>query len=94
MVYVESSINSKLCSYGEEVVAVADAPHLHFHIIDSDSVFWGEGLFFVFKQFEFMGPFDLLEDNLENSGFPKEERNRRYKDIPLGDAVVKFLKSR
>jgi murein DD-endopeptidase len=72
---------------------ISDAPHLHFHIINSNSVVGGEGLPFVFETFELMGTFDSLDDNLTNPWVQKTESTMRYKEIPLGDVVIKFLKS-
>jgi murein DD-endopeptidase len=69
---------------------ISDAPHLHFHMIDSNSVFGGEGIPYIFEQFELMGPFEKIDDNLEKSWIPKGESSMRYKEIPLGDVVIKF----
>ena len=69
---------------------ISDAPHLHFHMIDSNSVFGGEGMPFVFEQFELMGSFEKMDDNLDKNWIPKGESSMRYKEIPLGDVVIKF----
>lgn len=69
---------------------ISDAPHLHFHIIDSNSVVGGEGLPFVFENFELMGTFDSLDDNLSNSWVQKAESTMRYKEIPMRDVVIRF----
>jgi hypothetical protein len=69
---------------------ISDAPHLHFHIIDSNSVVGGEGLPFVFESFELMGTFDSLDDDLTKPWMQKTESTMRYKEIPMGDVVIKF----
>jgi murein DD-endopeptidase MepM/ murein hydrolase activator NlpD len=69
---------------------ISDAPHLHFHIIEFNSVFGGEGLPFVFESFELMGTFDSLDQNLTNPWAQKAESTIRYKEIPMGDMVIKF----
>jgi len=69
---------------------ISDAPHLHFHMIDSNSVFGGEGIPYVFEQFELIGSFEKIDDNLDKSWIPKGESFMRYKEIPLGDVVIKF----
>jgi len=72
---------------------ISDAPHLHFHIIDSNSVFGGEGLPFVFEQFELMGRFDQMDDNLDKSWSPTGESSMRYEELPMRDVVIKFPKA-
>ena len=69
---------------------ISDAPHLHFHIMDSNSVFGGEGIPYVFEPFELLGSFENLDDNLDKSWVPEGESSMRYKEIPLGDVVIKF----
>ena len=61
-----------------------DAPHLHFHLIDSDSVFGGEGIPFVFERFELMGAFEKINDNLDQSWVPKKRRLHESWGNPLG----------
>jgi hypothetical protein len=69
---------------------ISDAPHLHFHLIDSDSVFGGESIPFVFEGFELMGPFGNIDDNLDRRWVPKVGSSRRFGEIPLGDVVIRF----
>jgi hypothetical protein len=59
-------------------------------MIDSNSVFGGEGIPYVFEQFELMGSFEKMDDNLDKNWIPKGESSMRYKEIPLGDVVIKF----
>lgn len=69
---------------------ISDAPHLHFHVIDSNSVFGGEGLPFVFEQFELIGPFEQLDDSLDKSWSPSGKSSMRQDEMPMGDVVIKF----
>ncbi|MGA2533452.1 MAG: M23 family metallopeptidase [Candidatus Aminicenantales bacterium] len=69
---------------------ISDAPHLHFHIIDANSVFGGEGLPYVFEQFELLGSYKNIDDNLDKNWIPKGKSSMRYKEIPLGDVVIRF----
>jgi hypothetical protein len=73
---------------------ISDAPHLHFHLIDSNSAFGGEGLPFVFEKFELMGPFGPLDDQLLKSWSPKGKPTMRDWEIPMGDVVIRFPGSR
>jgi len=59
-------------------------------LIDSDSVFGGEGIPFVFERFELMGAFEKINDNLDQSWVPKGGSSMRAGEIPLGDVVIKF----
>ncbi|MGD1010502.1 MAG: M23 family metallopeptidase [Candidatus Aminicenantales bacterium] len=68
---------------------ISDAPHLHFHMIDSNSVFGGEGIPYVLEQFELLGSFEKIDDHLDKSWTPKGKTFMRYKEIPLGDVVIK-----
>jgi hypothetical protein len=72
---------------------ISDAPHLHFHMIDSNSVVGGEGIPYVFEQFELMGSFENIDDNLDKSWIQKGESSTRYKETPLGDVVIRFASS-
>lgn len=69
---------------------ISDAPHLHFHLIDSNSVFGGEGLPFVFEQHELMGPFDQLDDNLDKRWTPDGKSSMRHGEMPMKDVVINF----
>jgi murein DD-endopeptidase len=70
---------------------ISDAPHLHFHVIDSDSVFGGEGLPFVFERFELMGAFEKIDDNLDQKWISKGKSSMRLKETPMGDVVIRFF---
>jgi len=59
-------------------------------MMDSNSVFGGEGIPYVFEQFELLGSFDNMDDNLDKRWIPKGESSTRYKEIPLGDVVIKL----
>jgi hypothetical protein len=69
---------------------ISDAPHLHFHLIDSDSVFGGEGLPFVFERFELLGPFEQLDDRLDKTWSPSGRSTARTLEMPMGDVVIRF----
>lgn len=69
---------------------ISDAPHLHFHLIDSPSVFGGESIPFVFENYELMGAFGNIDDNLDRSWAPKGAASPKKGEIPLGDAVIRF----
>lgn len=69
---------------------ISDAPHLHFHLLDANSVLGGEGLPFVFERFEQLGPFEQPEDRPDQAWSPSGKSTMRDKEMPLGDVVVKF----
>jgi hypothetical protein len=69
---------------------ISDAPHLHFHLIDSDAPFGGEGLPFGFERFELLGPFEQLDDNLDKVWSPPGKGAWRDREMPLGDVVIRF----
>lgn len=69
---------------------ISDAPHLHFHLIDSNSVFGGEGLPFVFERFELLGPFEHLDDQLDKTWSPSGQSTMKTLEMPMGDVVIRF----
>ncbi len=69
---------------------ISDAPHLHFHVIDSPSFFGGESIPYVFEGFEMLGPFDNIDDNLEKPWIPQGPSSMREKELPSGDIVIRF----
>ncbi len=69
---------------------ISDAPHLHFHLIDADSVYGGQGLAFVFERFAQLGPFDPQDDRPDSTWVPKGKRTTRELEMPLGDQVIEF----
>ena len=69
---------------------ISDAPHLHFHLLDANSVLGGEGLPFVFERFEQLGPFEQPEDPPDQAWSPSGKSTMRDNEMPLGDVVVKF----
>jgi hypothetical protein len=69
---------------------ISDAPHLHFHILNSNSVFGGEGIPYVFEGFDLLGPYEQLDENLDKIYVPREKSSKRDKEIPMGDVVIKF----
>jgi hypothetical protein len=70
---------------------ISDAPHLHFHLLDSDSVFGGESVPYVFERFELLGAFDNLDENLEKRWVSRGKPSLRTAEIPLGDVVIRFF---
>ena len=69
---------------------ISDAPHLHFHLIDSNSALGGESLPFVFERFELLGPFKDLDDRLAQAWSPSGKSTVRDLEMPLGDVVIRF----
>jgi hypothetical protein len=69
---------------------ISDAPHLHFHVIDAAPIFGGESIPYVFEEFEMLGPFDNLDDNLDKPWAPQGPASKREKELPLGDIVIRF----
>lgn len=69
---------------------ISDAPHLHFHLIDTGSVFGGESIPFVFERFELMETFENIDGSLDRSWAPKGESSPRSGEMPLGDVVLRF----
>jgi murein DD-endopeptidase len=69
----------------------SDAPHLHFHLINANPPFGGQGLPFVFERFDLLGPFDSLDENLEKAWAPKGQASTRTLETPLRDVVIRFL---
>ena len=69
---------------------VSDAPHLHFHIVDSASVFGGEGIPYVFEKFEKLSLFDNTGDILKINPPPPGGGSPRTGEIPMGDVVIRF----
>jgi murein DD-endopeptidase MepM/ murein hydrolase activator NlpD len=63
----------------------SDSPHLHFHVSDGVSTLGAEGLPFVFESFEVIGAaaFDPQK---------KPVGEKRQQEIPLENAVVRFLR--
>jgi hypothetical protein len=47
---------------------------------------------YVFEQFELLGSYNKVDDNPDKNWTPKGETFMRYKEIPLGDVVIKFLR--
>jgi murein DD-endopeptidase len=75
---------------------ISDAPHLHFHVGDSKDIFGGECLPFVFDRFDYLGPFNLSEDDSLTTAWtpPGSEALERHSEIPMGDIVIRFQKSK
>lgn len=70
----------------------SDAPHLHFHISDGNSL-ESEGLPYVFDSFEVLGTADLdraLEDGWKPAAGTSAQK--RVREIPAENAVVRFGK--
>jgi len=70
---------------------ISDAPHLHFHVIDAASFFGGESVPYVFEEFELLGPFLNLDENIDKSWVPQGPAGKRRKEILLGDHVIRIL---
>jgi murein DD-endopeptidase MepM/ murein hydrolase activator NlpD len=60
----------------------ATAPHMHFQVMDASSPLAAEGIPFVFDHFTFLG---FGQDYPE-----KQQRSPRRREMPAGDAVVRF----
>lgn len=74
---------------------ISDAPHLHFHVGDAPSVFGGEALPFVFERFDYLGPFQLEDEDILIKAWPGGYKIiKRKEEIPVGDLVIRFPKSK
>jgi murein DD-endopeptidase MepM/ murein hydrolase activator NlpD len=69
----------------------SDAPHLHFHMSDNDSLA-SEGLPYAFDSFEFLGDADydkVFQDGWTPPAGAKPQK--RVREIPAENAAVRFL---
>jgi len=69
----------------------SDAPHLHFHISNENSVLQSEGLPYVLESFTLMGTANLDEviERGWNAPVPAKPEKRQH-EIPLENVVVRF----
>jgi murein DD-endopeptidase MepM/ murein hydrolase activator NlpD len=71
----------------------SDAPHLHFHIADTNSPLDAEGLPFVFDTFEVQGAVSSMNALLSSEAWRPEldfKPDRHRMEIPVENAVVRF----
>jgi murein DD-endopeptidase MepM/ murein hydrolase activator NlpD len=69
----------------------ADAPHLHFQVMDGPSPLASEGAPFVFDSFELEGHIPSLGVLADGTGWkPTEPAQLRRRETPLENAVVRF----
>ena len=69
----------------------SDAPHLHFHISDNNSL-GSEGLPYIFDSFEVLGTVDI--DKVFKDGWTAPagtKQLRRVREIPAENAAVRFV---
>jgi murein DD-endopeptidase MepM/ murein hydrolase activator NlpD len=70
----------------------ADAPHLHFHIIDGNSPLGAEGMPYVIDSFEMEGILSSKQLIIEG-GWKRpmsSTKDKRQKEIPIENAIVRF----
>ena len=67
-------------------------PHLHFHVIDRDSVLAGEGLPYVHHSFTWLGTCErgAKDDEEKKRTCAMGEGEARYGEHPIRDHVVSF----
>jgi murein DD-endopeptidase MepM/ murein hydrolase activator NlpD len=69
----------------------SDAPHLHLQVTDGPSLVASEGLPLVFDAFDLQGHLPSLKVLTDGSGWrPTEAPQRRRREMPLENAVVRF----
>ena len=69
----------------------ADAPHLHFQVMDRPSPLAAEGLPFVFQDFDLLGHVASLRVFTDGSGWHvTAPPSHRTKELPVENAVVAF----
>lgn len=68
----------------------SDAPHLHFHIMDSNSPLGAEGLPYAFKSFELMGVLPSKRLLVSGGWKPTGPESRHRMEIPFENSVVRL----
>ena len=71
----------------------SDIPHLHFHMVGSDSPIFADGVPYVLKSFEWQGVGYSFDALMEGKGFTKssgEISDRRRQEFPVNNSVVSF----
>jgi murein DD-endopeptidase len=75
----------------------SDVPHLHFHMVGSDSSLFADGVPYVLKSFEWRGVADSFDALMEGKGFtkssgqsPTQSPERRRHEFPVNNSVVSF----
>lgn len=69
------------------------APHLHFHVSDSNSPLAAEGVPYVFKGFEILGAVEsseMLDRNEQWKPQPGASARPRKMELPLDKTVIRF----
>ena len=71
----------------------SDSPHLHFHIVDSNTPLGAEGLPFVFESYEMLGVLKDLGVLTRDDGWrpqPSAAVEKCSKEMPLENMVIRF----
>ena len=71
----------------------SDVPHLHFHMVESDSTIFADGVPYVLKSFTWSGVGESFDALMEGKGFTKSlgiSPDRRRHEFPVNNAVVSF----
>ena len=71
----------------------SDLPHLHFHMVGSDSPIFADGVPYVLKSFEWRGVGNSFDALMEGKGFTKssgQSPDRRRHEFPANNSVVFF----
>ena len=66
------------------------APHLHFQVMDNNSIGFSQGLPWVFDKFTLLGTFDGLSDTGTLTGFKPRLSDRRREELPLEETLIRF----
>lgn len=68
------------------------APHLHFHISDTNSPVGAEGVPFVFESFDLQGRVKSLDEVLDGKSWkPDAAPDKRLMETPTIDEVIRFI---
>jgi hypothetical protein len=71
----------------------SDGPHLHFHIVNMNSPFGGEGLPYVFRSFDVQGILKSVPLIVNGEGWKKDANaatDIRRLEHPADDAIINF----
>jgi hypothetical protein len=70
---------------------VTTAPHLHFQIMDRNSIAESEGLPFVIDEFEVLGTFDgITEEGVLDNLDLLPSAELRHNEMPLQNSIIRF----
>ncbi len=73
---------------------ISDAPHLHFHVIDSNDPFAAEGISYQLETFEILRPMTTSEiettlfNDMSWKDLPAKPVTERKREMPMGSGVI------